>query len=72
MAKPISSGKSQELESIAVSRVQAIRADDDETGTTIHHDVISALAEHAYSMGQPDLCFELQSMLLNKPRPNQS
>lgn len=34
--------------------------------------VVSILADHAYAMGQPDLCFELQSMLLGKPSPNQS
>lgn len=68
MAKHVTAVKSQEE---ADKTIAGIKAHIGDTRTFDAGEIISILADHAYAMGQPDLCFELQSMLLGKPSPNQ-
>jgi hypothetical protein len=70
LAKPISSGKSQELSDATLKTLGMLREVGAEEIQTLRS-VVSLMASHCYHMGQPDLCFELQSMLLGKPSPNQ-
>lgn len=65
--------QSFELSDKAVTAIKLIRKDAaDPVDAESLHRVVSVLADHAYKMGQLDLCFELQSMLLAKPSPNKS
>lgn len=73
MAKPISSAKSQEASDKTIATIKAIREHDDgDHGCEPLHNTVAVLADHAYAMGQTDLCFELQSMLLGKPSPSKA
>ncbi len=71
MAKPISSGTSQEKADKTIADLEQILASELGELDTLRS-VVSTMANYAYAMGQQDLCFELQALLLAKPSPNKS